>query len=311
MDRSFQKRILFLGIPDMAFVCLEACYQLGVNIVGVMGPKPEHNMYGAFKRFVENKGLNFIPYSDLNSEELIQTIKMLNVDLAVVCSFNYKIPAKLLKSTKDGFINLHPSLLPAYRGANPYSRVIMNDEKITGVTLHHMSEEFDKGDIILQLTCPVEQGETMGTLFNKTNDICVQLLLATLKEYEERALPSIPQKDGVYPLANSLTDKEMLLDYNRTADEIERLVRALNPFILATTFFRKQMIKVMKVEVVDKQYSSDIPNGTIVSLDDDKIIVKTAKNCISINMMQVGSYFVGDSSDFIRILQPRKGEKFS
>ena len=148
--KEYKKRILFVGMPDMAFVCLEACYQEGINIVGVMGPKPTHHMFKPFKQFVENKKLNFIYYDDLKSPELIDTIKKLNIDMAVVCSFNYKIPEVLLNAVKDGFINLHPSLLPEYRGSNPYSRVIMNNEKVTGVTLHHMSKEFDKGDIILQ-----------------------------------------------------------------------------------------------------------------------------------------------------------------
>ena len=83
----------------MAFVCLEACCQVGINIVGVMGPKPDHHMYSAFKQFVQNKQLNFIPYTDLKSKDLIQQIKDLNVDLAVVCSFYYKSPKELLEST--------------------------------------------------------------------------------------------------------------------------------------------------------------------------------------------------------------------
>lgn len=307
---EYKKRILFVGIPDMAFVCLEACCLEKVNIVGVMGPKPSHNMYECFKSFVEERNLNFIPYTDLKSSELIKTIKDLDVDMAVVCSFNYKIPEELLSAVKDGFINLHPSLLPAYRGANPYSRVIMNNEKETGVTLHHMSNEFDKGDIILQIPCSVEKHETMGSLFNKTNDICIQLLLAALKEYEERPLPSIPQIEGDFPKASTVEDKETFIDYNKSAEEIERLVRALNPFILASTFFRRTLVKVMKAEVVKKHCPSDIPNGTIVKIKGNNLIIKTAKDCISLTIMQFGSFFAGDSADFIRLLHPKEGERF-
>ncbi len=307
---TYKKRILFLGIPDMAFVCLEACVQEGINIVGVMGPKPSHHMYEPFKEFVESKALNFIPYNDLKSTELINTIKELNVDMAVVCSFNYKIPKELLNAVKDGFINLHPSLLPAYRGANPYSRVIMNNEKETGVTIHHMSEEFDKGDIILQIKCPIEKNETMGSLFNKTNDICIQLLLASLQEYEERPLPRIPQVDGEYPLALTVSDAETFIDYNNSAETIECLIRALNPFILASTYFRRTLVKVMKAEVIKKQYTSDIPNGTIVKIKNDKVVIKTSKDCIAFTVMQFGSYFAGDSTDFIKFVHPKEGERF-
>lgn len=307
---EYKKRILFVGIPDMAFICLEACFQEHINIVGVMGPKPTHHMYSAFKDFVKNKGLNFIEYTDLKAPDFLQKIKDLNIDLGVVCSFNYKIPEELLNSVKDGFINLHPSLLPEYRGANPYSRVILNKEKVTGVTLHHMNNEFDRGDIILQLTCPIEEYETMGSLFNKTNEMCVEMLIATLKEYEVRQLPAIPQKQGDFITAETITDQETFINYNNSAEDIERQVRALNPFILATTFFRHTSVRIMKVEVVKKHYTDNIPNGTIVKIKDNNVIVKTGKDCIAIKVLQFGSYFAGDSTDFIKLVHPKEGERF-
>lgn len=307
---EYKKRILFVGIPDMAFICLEACFQEHINIVGVMGPKPTHHMYSAFKDFVKNKGFNFIEYTDLKAPVFLQKIKDLNIDLGVVCSFNYKIPEELLNSVKDGFINLHPSLLPEYRGANPYSRVILNKEKVTGVTLHHMNNEFDRGDIILQLTCPIEEYETMGSLFNKTNEMCVEMLIATLKEYEVRQLPAIPQKQGDFITADTITDQETFINYNNSAEDIERQVRALNPFILATTFFRHTSVRIMKVEVVKKHYSDNIPNGTIVKIKDNNVIVKTGKDCIAIKVIQFGSYFAGDSTDFIKLIHPKEGERF-
>lgn len=307
---EFKKRILFVGIPDMAFVCLEACYQEHINIVGVMGPKPNHHMYEPFKDFVKNKGLNFIEFTDLKAPDFLQRIKDLNIDMAVVCSFNYKIPEELLNCAKDGFINLHPSLLPEYRGANPYSRVILNNEKITGVTLHHMNSEFDKGDIILQLKCPIEKYETMGSLFNKTNKMCVEMLIATLKEYEERKLPSIPQREGNFITADTIMERETLINYDNTAEDIERQVRALNPFILATTFFKGTAIRVMKVEVIKKHCSDKIPNGTIIEIKNNNIIVKTKKDCIALKVLQFGSIFAGDTTDFIKHIKPRKGERF-
>ena len=310
MEINYKKRILFVGIPDMAFICLEACYQTGINIVGVMGPKPSHNMYEPFKQFVAEKKLNFIEYTDLNSPKLLEEIKKLDIDLAIVCSFNYKIPETLLKSTKDGFINLHPSLLPLYRGPNPYSRVIMNNEQITGVTLHHMSKEFDTGDIILQVDCPIDKNETMGTLFNKTNDICVQLLLAALKEYEERPLPALKQKEGNFPIAASVQDNETILDYNKPAQDLERLIRALNPFILAATFFRGNCVKVMKAEVIKKQFSDKIPNGSIVKIKNNQFWIKTSRDCLAISIMQYGSYFIGTAEDFINTIKPKEGERF-
>jgi len=304
-----RKRILFVGIPDMAYVCLDACISAGVNIVGVLGPKPSHNMFNNFKNFVKARGLNFIECNDFSNPDFIKRIKDLNIDMGVVSSFNYKIPKVLLKSTKDGFINLHPSLLPLYRGANPYSRVILNNETETGVTLHYMDEEFDAGDIILQVECPIEPDETMGTLFNKTNEICVQLLLSALDEYEKRTLPRIKQRTGDFIKAPNVSPKETSINYNNTATFIERQIRALNPFILANTFFRQEYIRVMSAKVINLNIEDDIPNGTIVAVNDD-VVIKTGEKCIAFETMQYGSYFVGTSKDFIKYIKPKVGERF-
>ena len=88
---TFKKRILFVGIPDMAFIGLDGLLMAGVNIVGVLGPKKSHNMYSDFKNFTLARGLNYIDYNELDEPELIQTIQSLQVDVAVVCSFNYTL----------------------------------------------------------------------------------------------------------------------------------------------------------------------------------------------------------------------------
>ena len=97
---TFKKRILFVGIPDMAYIGLDGLLMAGINIVGVLGPKKSHNMYFDFKNFTLARGLNYIDYDELDEPQLIQTIKNLDVDVAVVCSFNYKIP-KLLVDLQD------------------------------------------------------------------------------------------------------------------------------------------------------------------------------------------------------------------
>ena len=96
---AFKKRILFVGIPDMAYIGLDGLLMAGVNIVGVLGPKKDHNMYEAFRDYTLSRRLNFIEYDELDEPQLIQKIKDLNVDVAVVCSFNYKVPKSLMEAT--------------------------------------------------------------------------------------------------------------------------------------------------------------------------------------------------------------------
>ncbi len=306
----FKKRILFVGIPDMAYVGLDGLLMSGVNIVGVLGPKKDHSMYFDFKNFVLSRKLNYIDYDELDEPQLIETIRALDIDAAVVCSFNYKIPRVLLESVRDGFINVHPSMLPKYRGGNPYSRVIMNGETETGVTIHFMDESFDTGDIIAQKPYHIHSKATMGTIFNELNVLGIELLLQVLRAYENQPLPRIKQPVGDFISGKGLSERELFINYNKTAEEIERFVRALNPFILASTTFRGNMMKIMKVEVASDAFCVPHPAGTVAKIEDDKFFIATSKGLVVPTVMQFGSFFMGDSKDFIRIVNPKIGEEF-
>ena len=294
----------------MAYIGLDGLLMAGVNIVGVLGPKKDHNMYYDFKNFVNSRRLNYIEYDELDEPELIEKIRALDADAAVVCSFNYKIPKILLSTTKDGFINVHPSMLPKYRGGNPYSRVIMNGEAETGVTIHFMDEGFDTGDIIAQKPYHIHSKATMGTLFNELNVLGIELLLQVLQNYETQELPRIAQPRGDFVSGKGLNETELFINYNKTAEEIERFIRSLNPFILASTSFRGNMMKIMKAEVASDAFCVPHPAGTVAKIEDDKFFIATSKGLIAPTVMQFGSFFMGDSKDFIRIVNPKIGEEF-
>lgn len=309
-NRVFKKRVLFIGIPDMAYVCLDGLNMSGVNIVGVVGPKDDHPTYLNFQRFVKSRNLNFIEYETLDDFMFIKQIKNLNADIAVVCSFNYKVPKVLLEAVKDGFINVHPSLLPQYRGANPYSAVIINDEKDTGVTLHFMDEAFDTGDIISQKRFSLSKIETMGTLFNRLNVLALDMLLETLETYETTPLSRQKQSEGDFKRGKGMSNEDIVISYEQPASAIESLIRALNPFVLAQTSFRGNIVKVHTAEVIDKAFpTTDLP-GTIVEIENDKFYVKTGKGLLAITSMQFGSFFTGTAKEFIKMLNPQIGERF-
>jgi len=305
-----QKKILFVGIPDMAYICLDGLNKSGVNIVGVVGPKKNHPTYYDFKRFVSNRGLNFIEYDHLDDVFFINKIRELNADIAVVCSFNYKVPKILLDSVNGGFINVHPSLLPKYRGPNPYSMPILNRERETGVTLHFMDENFDTGDIILQKKISISEVETMGTIFNRTNVLALEMLLETIKKFETEELKREKQPEGNFIKGEVFPEDALYIDYENTAQQINHLIRALNPFILARTDFRGTTVKLLSANVID-DFSQREVAGTIVKIEKDKFYIATGKGLIAPTSMQFGSFFAGTSSEFIKILNPRIGEKFS
>lgn len=307
---QFSKKVLFIGIPDMAYIGLDGLHSKGVNIVGVLGPKKDHPTYEYFKQFVISRNLNFIEYDSLKEEQLINEIKSLQIDIAVVCSFNYKVPKILLESVKDGFVNVHPSLLPKYRGANPYTAAIMNNEEETGVTIHFMDETFDTGNIIHQKKTPIIQNETMGTLFNRLNILGLDMLLEVLNEYEKQPLKSIKQPEGEFILGPSINDENTNINFNKSAEDIERFIRSLNPFIGAKTQFRNTLVKITSADMVKTKDKINHEPGSIVKIEDNKFFVATGKDLLSITSLQFGSFFTGSAKEFIKILNPQIGEKF-
>lgn len=295
----------------MALVCLSKLVSAGVNIVAVVPPEKISPTYDFFIQFAQSMNLRIIDYEASLKEQLfLNKIKALDADIAVVCSYNKLFPKELLKLTKDGFINTHPSLLPEYRGGNPYSHAIINDEKETGVTLHFMDESFDTGDIISQYKVPIEKNETMGTLFNKLNFLSADVLLHTLNFYEKNStLPRVKQAEGVYKKAYSIDIKygNNIIDWTKPAADIERFIRALNPFVSAGTRYRGAYTKINTAFVQNKK--SKLEPGTICHLK-DSIGVACGDGILHLKTLQVGSYITGDANDFISIFSPQLGEKF-
>ncbi len=306
----YKKRVLFVGIPDMAYVCLDGLVREGVDIVGVVGPKKNHNTYKAFRENALSRNLNFIEYDSLKDENFLNTLRDLNIDIAVVCSFNYKIPKVMLDIPKDGFVNVHPSLLPKYRGGNPYSAIIMNGEKESGVTLHLMDEGFDTGDILLQKTFKINPNETMGTLFNKTNFMGLDMLVEVLQNYELGVMNRTKQPEGEFPVGNGIDDEDLFIDFSKSPDEIERFVRALNPFLNASCMFRGIHVKVYWVETAYDFKAHNLPFGQIAKIENNKIFIACKGGFVIPTMIQFGSFFVCNSKKFIELIQPKVGEEF-
>lgn len=295
----------------MALVCLARLVTDGFNVVGVVPPHSSEGTYGLMCGFTNSLKLPLITYNQRMDElDFLHKIRQLNADIAVVCSYNKKFPPELLKTTKNGFVNCHPSLLPDYRGANPYSNVLINNEKETGITLHFMDENFDTGNIIAQKKVPIEKKETMGTLFNRMNYMSAEFLSEFLKQYEiNDKIISMPQPQGEFKKAPSIDSKNMknYIDWNKDAQYLERFVRALNPFISAMASFRGIFVKVHSAEAVDKKVKEE--PGTICKIKED-LGIATGNGILYIQALQLGSYMVSDAKSFIEKFNPRIGEKF-
>lgn len=308
-EKKYKKRILFIGMPDMALICLSKLAAKGINIVGVIPPAKDDPTNKLMVDTAQSLGFDIIDYNiSLSDKGFLQRIKNLNADLGVVASFNKKLPKELLQLTKDGFINLHPSKLPDYRGANPYSHVIINGEEESAITLHFMDENFDTGDIISQYRFNLDLNETMGTLFYRTNQMCASMLYEALDYYETHEFPRKPQpKDGEYKKAEALSfeKKNIFIDWNKSAEEIERFIRGLNPYIGAITCYNGTILRINSAYVIEKNH-----NFTPGTICDTKNSLKVAcgEDILEIDSIQYGAFFISSGRDFVERLNPKKGE---
>ncbi len=313
MDKefSYKKRILFVGMPDTAFVTLAWLKKIGANIVGVVPPAKNHPSHKIFVDFAKGLGFAVINYENsLNEPEFLSALRGLKADIAIVTSYCRLFPLEFLSVAKDGFLNAHPSLLPEYRGANPYSHVIMNGETRTGVTLHFMDETFDTGDIVMQRVIEVSHDETMGTLFNKLNFVTAEMLEEFLAYYElHEDVPRLKQPEGArFTSPKILPDSpEVRIDWSRSAQEIARFIRALNPFLIATTMFKGSFVKIFTADWAPANRKE--PDGTVVAAG-STIDVAAGSGVVKIRTLQLSNYIICDSRDFCSRFAVKKGDKF-
>ncbi|MBQ8634558.1 methionyl-tRNA formyltransferase [bacterium] len=309
MKTNEKLKIIFVGMPDMALVCLGVLLQNEFDIVGVVPPKKSHETYNYFKQYVEAKKLNIIDYEkSCNEEVCIKKIKELNADIGVVCSFNYLLSKEFLSSTKMGYINCHPSKLPQYRGAAPYFHIVKNGEKHSGITLHFMDETFDTGDIACQKEFEIMPNETMGTLFNRTNFMLSEALVEVLRKIEkEGKIDRFSQpKEGVFEEAPRV-DGNFRIRWNiNSVFEIERLIRACNPFYNAFTFFRGVNLKVICAKAIQKEHNYRF--GELVNADVNQLLVAGKGGYLSLETFQLGTWGVYNPNDFYLTFSPKKGE---
>ena len=310
---SFKKRIVFAGMPDTAYTTLYYLNKIGANIVAVVTPPISHPAGQPFAHYAKKMGYNVImPENSVKEQAFIAKLRLLNADLGIVTSYSEKFPQELLNTAKDGFVNVHPSLLPEYRGANPYSHVILNGEQTTGVTIHRMDEDFDTGNILLQQPVELTKNETMGTLFNKLNRLSGELLIKLVLAYEQQGLPEgLNQsnlKKPIHKATKILPDsKDTVIRWEKSAEELERFIRGLNPFLPAGTWYKGLYVKVYTAEACNLKSKSE--PGTICGIG-HTIDVATGNGVLKIRSLQLGNYFTGDAKDFTERIKVKIGEKF-
>lgn len=315
--------VLFMGTPDFAKESLEAVYNSGYNILGVVTnpDKPKGRgmkmVASPVKEFALEKGLKvYQPIRIKNNTEFIEEIKKLKPDVICVVAYGKILPKEILDIPEKGCINVHGSLLPEYRGAAPIQWAVLNGDKKTGVTTMYMDVGMDTGDIILKEEVTIGDDETTGELWDRLSKIGGKLLVKTLKQIEDGIAPREKQGDN-FTMAPMLNKDMAKIDWeNKTAQEIKNLVRGLNPIMGAYTFLNGKKIKFWKVDIsenigYDPENIKIFRNGTVLVSDQrDGLFIKTKNGILKVIEIQGENAKRMNICDFLRGNQINEFEIF-
>ena len=294
-------KIVFMGTPDFARDSLSAIYDAGHEITAVVTVPDKPKGRGMklipceVKEYAIEKNIKvYQPEKLRENKEIVDTLKDINPDVICVVAYGKIIPKEILEIPKYGCVNVHPSLLPQYRGSAPIQWAILNGDKETGVTTMYLDEGMDSGDIILQTKTPIDKDETSGELWDRLSKIGAELLVETLEKIENKTAPRIKQPKE-FTLAPMLEKSQAKIDWeNKTAQEIKNLVRGLNPIMGAYSVLNEKKIKFWKVDKLSidefinkypefKEYEYrflEIDPGTVLYIDKKEAIYIMAKEGI-------------------------------
>ncbi len=245
-----------MGTPDFAVCALESIIKAGHEVLACFTqpdrPKGRGKSLKPTPVKVKAEEYNIPVYQPekIREEENVNIIRNLNPDVIVVAAFGQLLPESILNIPKYGCINIHASLLPKYRGAAPIEWAIIDGEKETGVTTMYMEKGLDTGDMLDVKKVEIAKDETGASLHDKLAEAGAELILETLKKLESGTSVRIKQDDSKSSYAKMLKKEMGEMDFSKSATELERLIRGLNPWPCAYTEINGKMIKIYSAEVV-------------------------------------------------------------
>lgn len=283
-------RIIFAGTPDFAARHLDALLSSEHQIVGVFtqpdrpAGRGKKLMPSPVKVLAEEKGIPVFQPVSLRPQENQQIVAGLQADVMVVVAYGLILPKAVLEMPRLGCLNVHGSLLPRWRGAAPIQRSLWAGDTETGVTIMQMDVGLDTGDMLYKLSCPITAEDTSATLYDKLAQLGPQGLLATLTQIATgTATPEIQDETQV-TYAEKLSKEEALLDWSLPAEQLERCIRAFNPWPMSYFVIEDQPVKVWKASVINSQAKAE--PGTIIEANKQGIQVATAEGILNLESLQ-------------------------
>ncbi|QCI24002.1 methionyl-tRNA formyltransferase [Buchnera aphidicola (Macrosiphoniella sanborni)] len=297
-------KIIFAGTDNFSAEYLNALIHSPHKIISVLTQPDRPSGRGQKIHFspvkiisINNKIPIFQPLS-LNNEIFQKKIFKLNADIMIVVSYGKIIPKKLLDIFSKGCINVHPSLLPRWRGPTPIQSSILHGDTSTGISIIKMNDKIDSGTIIYSMNCNISSKDTTQSLSVKLIKIGIKGLLETLENIILNNIFEKKQDEKNITLSRKIYKKDALLNWNIQAQQLERLIRAFNPYPVCYFMFNNQNIKVWKstvIPTIEKNFSI----GEIICLDKYGMQIKTSYQILNIQKIQLPGKTIIDIKNIV------------
>ncbi len=281
-------RVVFMGTPDIAATCLKKILADGFEVVGVYcqpdRPKGRGMKLVAppVKEVAQEAGIPVFQPEGFRDEETVEQLKALRPDVVAVVAYGRILPQRVLDIVPNGFINIHASILPQYRGSAPYQWAVLDGLEETGVSAQFMVHAMDAGDVVGVSKTPIGENETAGELLDRLAVLGADLLSDVLMKYEQGTLVPQPQDEAAVTMAPMLDKSMCPIDWTKTAQQIHNQVRGLHPWPVATMELQGQKFKVHATKVVDGKGKP----GQILGLTKTGLVIACGQGAVEVLQLQ-------------------------
>ena len=281
-------RVVFMGTPDIAATCLKKILADGFNVVGVytQPDRPKNRGMKLFPSPVKEVALEhdlpvFQP-ENFRDDETVQQLADLQPDVVAVVAYGRILPQRVLDVAPLGFINIHASLLPRYRGSAPYQWAVLDGLQETGVSAMYLCREMDAGDVIDVAKTPIDPNETAGMLLDRLAVLGAELLSSTLSKVEKGEAKGIPQDESQVCYAPMLDKSMCPIDFTKTAQQVHNQVRGLHPWPVATTCIGGKNMKIHETVLAEGKGEP----GQILGLTMTGLVIACGEGAVEIRSLQ-------------------------